>query len=214
MLMLVAIISEACMPLSEKKEVGIKPTEQAKIANTPPAEETKATPTPPAYSEKEYQLYREVMESPSSEPEKKIFERLGKKYGMSPQEVKSSVERVMRGIHSGGAANNQNREQEVRNAVGKLAQVKTVVVSGEFASVAYMEKAAALNDADVKRKVLDRMPEILEAIFSVSGIDRVRLIAFYPTVSGGDSKVASFEAYRSEFKAGKRPEEYREFWVK
>ena len=215
-LILVALITAACASLDNKKEAGIKTPEEANVTNTHPTEEAKPNPTiiPPAYTEKEYQLYREVMESPSSEPESRVFERLGKKHGMSPKEVKSTVERVMMAIHSGGAAGNQNREQEVRNAVEKLGQVKTVIVSGEFASVTYVEKAAASDDDDVKRKVLDRMPKVLESIFSVSGIDRVRLIAYFPTNDGGESKVASFEADRSEFKSGKRPEEYKEFWVK
>lgn len=173
-----------------------------------------ATASTPAYTEKEYQLYREVMDSPPSEAESKIFERLGKKHGMPAKEVKATVERLMTTIHSGGAAANQNREQEIEEAVGKLARVKTVSVSSDFAGVAYVEQAEAADDDDVRRKVLERMPAVLEAIFSVPGIERARLIAYYPTTNGGETKVAGFEAYRSEFKAGKRPEEYRDFWVR
>jgi hypothetical protein len=213
-LILVTLIVGACAPSSEKRDIENRTTEKANIAKSPPTVEAKPATTPLAYTEKEYQLYREVMESASSEPESTVFERLGKKYAMSSKEVKSAVERVQIAILSGGAAENRNREQAVRNTVEKLAQVKTVIVSGEFANVAYVEKEAALNDADVKRKVLDRMPGVLGAVFSVSGIDRVRLTAFYPTTDGGESKVASFEAYRSEFKTGKRPEEYRDFWVR
>ncbi len=212
-LMLVSLLIGACTKL-EKKEAEPKSSEQTKNTNTTPTEVTKPTAANPTYTEKEYSLYREVMEAPMSEPENKVFERLGKKYSMSPKQAKAAVERVMTAIHSGGVAKNSSREQEVRNAVGKLAQVKTIVVSSEFTSVAYVEKETALNDADVKRKVLNRIPQVLEAIFSVSGIDRVRLIAYYPTTNEGESKVASLEVYRSEFKLGKRPEEYREFWVR
>jgi hypothetical protein len=211
--MLISLFIGACTTL-EKKEAEPKPAEQTKNTNSTSSEAAKPATVNPAYNEKEYRLYREVMEAPMSEPENKVLERLGKKYGMSPKEAKAAVERVMTAIHSGGAAKNQSQEQEVRNAVEKLAQVKTIVVSSEFASVTYVEKETALNDADVKRKILNRMPQVLEAIFSVSGIDRVRLIAYYPTTNGGESKVSSLEAYRSEFKLGKRPEEYREFWVR
>lgn len=180
----------------------------AELATQPPDSST----TAPFISERDYAIYREATQS--SESEAKVYLRLAKKYNTTSQEIKATVERVTVQIDAGNSEKNREKEQKVRAAIEPLAGVKAIVVSGEFASISYIDKSRARNDADVKEKVLAGMPKILEAAFSVPVILRVRLIANFPTLEGGDLKVAGLEADRSDFKMDKLPQEYREFWVK
>lgn len=193
--------SNAPQPSEAKQSEESKSTDKAQTTNS-------------AFSDKEYAIYREVTEAPASESEDQVIKRVAKKYQMTPQETKATVQRVMKLLFSGGTAKNQSNEQAIRAAIEPLARIKTVIVNSEFTSIAYIDNSKALNDADVKEKVLAGMPKILEAAFSVPDIRRVRLAAFFPTMGGSESRIASFEADRSEFQAGKPPQAYREFWVR
>lgn len=167
-----------------------------------------------AYTEKEYRIYQEANELLGSIPVDQILEQLGQKYNMTPAEIDATFQRVTTEIRSGMTDASNRRKKQIRTAVERLAKIKGLIVVGEFASVVYIEQSTVWNDDDVKRKVLAHMPKILGAVFSVPGIDRVRLIAYYPAEGGGEMKVASLEAYRSEFKPKKRPAEYSKFWVR
>lgn len=211
-----SIDQQAAQPQESSTPQQTQPTEPQESTSAQQGQSTEPSETisTPPYTDEEYAIYRELIESSGEEPENRVVNRLAKKYKMSPNQINAAAEKVMTHLHSGGSDKNREKENQVRAAIEPLARVKAIVVSSEFASIAYIDQSSARNDADVKAKVLAGMPKILEAAFSVPEIRRVRLIAYFPTIEGGELKVAGFEADRPEFHPSKRPQEYKEFWVK
>ncbi len=195
-------------------------TATASKTDTPQPSDTKQSgtgtteATNSAFTDKEYEIYQEVIKASASESEDQAINRIAKRNQMTPQEVKEISQRVIKQLYSGGKEKNKSNEQAIRAAIEPLARIKTILVNSEFVSVVYIDNSKALNEADMRKKVLAGMPKILEAALSVPDIRRVRLIANFPTMDGGETKVASFEANRSEFQPNKRPQEYEKFWVK
>ena len=156
-----------------------------------------------AYTEQEYKIYQEVMDTPMSISEKEAHRRVGKKYGISAKEVDAIVERVMKEIYSGGSSASKEKKQKVEDAVNRITEIKHVIISGDFANVSYTHKGTAWTVKDVKNKVLNGMPKILESIFTVQGIERARLTAYFPVIGSGEKKVAIVECYRFDFSINK-----------
>jgi hypothetical protein len=90
--------------------------------------------------------------------------------------------------------------------------------SDNFANVGYIETFQALNDEAVRAEAVSRMPLMLQAVFTIPAIHRIRLTAYYPAIDAGGSptsakQIGGLEARRAEFVVGKRAEEYPEFWT-
>lgn len=161
-----------------------------------------------AYTEREYSIYQDVINTPMSVPEKEALSRVGKKYGITAKEVKLIVDEVMQELYSGGSNSNKNKKQKIEEALGSDIKIKDVIVSSDFANVSYIQTGGAWDSEDVKKKVLEGMPEILDSIFTVQGIERARLTAFFPVVDGGEKKVAVVECYKSNFNINKTVDKY------
>ena len=64
-------------------------------------------------------------------------------------------------------------------------------------------------DLGVKEvKVLNGMPKVFESIFTVQGIERARLTAYFPAIGGGEKKVAIVECYKFDFSINKSVNAY------
>lgn len=201
-------ITDSSAPLPDTA-VSSEPAAQALVSTAASAAEPATSPAEQnAYTDEEYQMYREMIAAPGSESEEEALARLGQKYGKSPAEVKGAVERVMVGLYSRGPAQDQSIEQQIRQKVGAIAPVKSLILAGDFANISYSESFAAWDDAHVRDRVLERMPSVLEAAFAVQPIERVRLIAYYPTADGAAAKVATLNVDRTEFVPGKPASEY------
>jgi hypothetical protein len=161
-----------------------------------------------AYTEREYSIYQDVINTPMSVPEEEALRRVGKKYEITAKEVKAIVDGVMQELYSGGSNSNKDKAQKVEEALGGDIKIKNVIVSSDFANVSYIQTGGAWDTEDVKKKVLKGMPEILESIFTVQGIERARLTAFFPTVDGSDKKVAEVECLKSDFNTNKAVDKY------
>ncbi|MEX0999508.1 MAG: hypothetical protein WD000_06060 [Thermodesulfobacteriota bacterium] len=163
-----------------------------------------------AYTETEYAIYQEVINTPMSVSENEALRRVGKKYGMSVDETKATVNKVMEELYSGGSKAKNNKKQKVEDSINHInnVKVKSVSVSMDYAAVTYVYSGVAWNDKDVVKKVTSGMPEILKAIFNVQGIERAKIKAFYPADGGEDKKVAVVECYKSEFNVNKSVDMY------
>ena len=161
-----------------------------------------------AYTEQEYKIYQELMDTPMSISEMEAHKRIGKKHGISEKEVDTIVKRVMKEIYSGGSSSNKKKKQKIEDAINRITNVKNVIVSGDFVNVSYIHKGTAWDIKDVKNKVLNGMPKVFESIFTVQGIERARLTAYFPAIGGGEKKVAIVECYKFDFSINKSVNAY------
>ncbi len=163
-----------------------------------------------AYTDREYAIYNEVINTPMSVSDAELYRRIGKKYGISPNEVERIADKVQREIFSGGKDATVAKENKVKKAVNRIknVKVKTIDVSGELVAMTYLYDVFASNDKDVIKKVTKNMPKVLEAIFSVKGIERARIKAFFPAQGGGDKKAAFVDCYKSDFNINKEVDKY------
>lgn len=161
-----------------------------------------------AYTEKEYAIYQEAMNTPVSISEKESYKLISKKYKISAEEVETTVEKVMGEIYAGGSQSSEERKQKIKTTLSKITKVKNIIVSGDFANVSYIHNETAWDIKDVKNKVLKSMPKILQAIFTIQGIERARLTVFFPSIGGGEKKVAIVECGKADFNINKSVNEY------
>jgi len=165
-----------------------------------------------AYTQEEYRIYKEVMDTPMSIPEEEIHKRLAVEYGKSKEVIKETVTKVMNEIYFKGSKEKEEIKKKIEDIVSTEAEITTLIVSGDFANVGYLETMKTWNEKDVKNKITKKMPEYLTEIFNITEINKIRLTAYYPTTDGGQMKVASLEVEREEFHKDKNAKDYKKFW--
>jgi hypothetical protein len=195
-------------------------------AESPPAEMTAevmqsvrecvAHGSEPTYTQREHDIYQELMDTPMSVSEAEAAARIGRKYNLNADEVLAISKKVMMAVYT--TTPPSSTKTEVECVVSKFASIHTVIVSGDFANVGYIERFNAVDDDEVRLASIVRMPMMLEALFMIPTIQRIRLTAYYPAIddrgsSAGVKRVGGLEASRADFAKGKRAQGYTEFWV-
>lgn len=189
-------------------------------ANDPTTERESSSPTlvrpastpARAYTDRERQLYREVKAAlyKGASNESEVVQLIAKTKGMAPQELEAIVDRVDKVLTAG----NKNREQEIREAVERLAQIKDVTVIRDQVTVTYVETMETItmdSQKAILEEAFDRLERVVEAILSISEIDAVNLTANFSDPRIDEVVLFQLIAHRSEFTRSKRPYEYRGF---
>ncbi|MEW5929119.1 MAG: hypothetical protein AB1941_16800 [Gemmatimonadota bacterium] len=203
-------IASACGPADAGNSTSTTDESSSQsLGGSPPA--TNAVPAAPiGYTDDEYRIYTELMESSMSVPESEVMQAIADRHGMTPAQVRATIQKVQTALFTSGGGG-ETSEAEVREVLPSRVRVKTVVTSSDFVSLVYVETSPASSEREAVAQTVERMPSVAAALFSIPTIQRARLIASYPAGDGGDLRVASWEVSRSEFAPGRQADAYAGF---
>jgi hypothetical protein len=184
-----------------------------------------AVPAVAKHTSDERKIYDELLATPGSIPEKEAMRRLGLKYGKTPAQVKEICRRVQVDVFSNVPATVAGAPvatpappaaPRIRAALEKMpnVRVESITEAFDFVGLVYVETRPALNDADVKRKVLEGLPDVLGALFSAPSVAKVQVSVKYSTGNGSALKAANVTVTRAEFRPGQAATTYPSLWVR
>lgn len=203
-------IASACAPADAGDHTSTMDQSPVESSETSPPANSAVVAAPVGYTDSEYRIYREMMESPMSVSESEAMQAIARRHDITVAQVRATVEKVQTAMFTPGGGGGTT-EAAVRGALPGAVRVKNVVTSGDFVSLGYVETSPTSSERAAVAQTVERMPSVAAALFSIPTVQRARLIAFYPAGDGGDLRVAAWEVSRSDFAPGRQANTYAGF---